>query len=64
MAKVNITIESTYRDMIASSILNLVREHRLNCTNSDCGVTLFPFRELIEQLFERPLTKEEKKLLS
>lgn len=64
MAKLNIEIESAYRDMVAYSILYMAKEHRAVCNSSNCGINLFPFRSIIEQLLERPITDEERNILS
>lgn len=61
----SIQIDVRYSDMIAYSILKMADEHKkTSCPGSECTVTLFPLRDLIKQLLDRPLVNEELRILS
>jgi hypothetical protein len=63
MSKVNILVHEQYRDMLAVSLLQLAKLHKKEC-NGECGISLFPIREIVAQLLERPLTDDETRILS
>lgn len=60
---IQIKVPEEFKDMIVSTIFELVKEHRYHCDGS-CSITLMPLRLVIEQLIGRPLEHEEFKILT
>ena len=57
--------ENISLDEIAGiSILKLAIQHKKTCIHdSECGISLYPLRAVIEKLINRKLTEEENKIL-
>ena len=64
MNEITIYVPIAFRDMLAFSILKMAEDHKKVCEGSECSVVFFPFQKIIQQLLERPLTREEQLILS
>ena len=50
------------RELIGQSILQLVKEHKIYCSDSHCGVSTFLMGDLYRATVKRQLTDEEIKI--
>ena len=43
-------------------LLELIKEHKENCNKSDCGISVYVFKAIYENLIGRKVTKKEFKI--